>query len=93
MICATFIAYKKDLISDDDAEKIYSLILNFGFSLKLPTIDLTMLHKKMSIDKKVINGKIKFILPTKIGHVVQDDTVTKELIEESILFLNTKLDN
>tara|TARA_A100001015_G_scaffold52389_1_gene57521 strand:- start:12507 stop:13613 length:1107 start_codon:yes stop_codon:yes gene_type:complete len=93
MICATFIAYKKDLISDDDAEQIYSLILNFGFSLKLPAIDLAMLHKKMSIDKKVINGKIKFILPTKIGHVVQDDTVTKELIEESILFLNTKLDN
>ena len=45
----------------------------------------------MSIDKKVVNGKLTFILPTKVGHVIQHTNVSQALIEESILFLQKKI--
>ena len=91
MICASFIATKLDLLSNTDAERIYSLILKYDFKISLPSIDLNLLHKKMAIDKKVVNGTLTFILPTKVGHVIQHTNVSQALIEESILFLQKKI--
>jgi 3-dehydroquinate synthase len=38
----------------------------------------------MAFDKKVESGKLRFVLPDRIGHVVMRDDVPAELIREAV---------
>lgn len=91
MIAATYIATQKHHIESSEANRIYDLIEAYKFKMDIPTINLASLHEKLSLDKKISNGKIRFILPTKIGNVLQDNTVSTTLIDESISFLADKM--
>lgn len=81
MKCATVIAEKMGIVQSNDANEIINRINALG---KLPRID--DLDKKEIIaaiqhDKKVVNGKVPFILPAKIGEVVIRNDVSSALIK------------
>jgi 3-dehydroquinate synthase len=78
MVYASRLAHKMGLCGADLPERVEGLVRSYG----LPT-DLTALERKpsvtelmdtMQIDKKAEGGKVKFVLPKRIGEVV----ITKE---------------
>jgi 3-dehydroquinate synthase len=89
MVYASRLAHKTGLCDASAPEQVERLIKSYG----LPT-DLSALSRKpsisglmdtMQIDKKAEGGKVKFILPKKIGEVVitkeWDEGVLREVLE------------
>ncbi|MFN0111743.1 MAG: 3-dehydroquinate synthase [Blastocatellia bacterium] len=88
MQCASTISEKAGIIPPAASQA-----LRFGvdklsrFGRKLPPIDdlkVTDIVAAMAHDKKVAQGKLPLILPTKIGEVVVRDDITPEIIRASV---------
>ena len=79
MLYATKIAVEIGLTNNKVYERQLSLIKRLGLPL---TIDLKPgdIIKTLYTDKKVISGKLRFILPKKIGEVVISDEVTEDIL-------------
>ncbi|HHT9104514.1 MAG TPA: 3-dehydroquinate synthase [Candidatus Wujingus californicus] len=79
MLYATKIAVEIGLTNNKVYERQLSLIKRLGLPL---TIDLKPgdIIKTLYTDKKVVSGKLRFILPKKIGEVVISDEVTEEIL-------------
>ena len=79
MLYATRIAMEMGLTDTTVLERQLSLIKRLGLPLHtgLKAEDIV---KTLYSDKKVISGRLRFILPTKIGEVIISDQVTEEII-------------
>ncbi len=79
MLYATKIAVENGLTNNKVYERQLSLIKRLGLPL---TIDLKPgdIIKTLYTDKKVISGKLRFILPKKIGEVIISDEVTEDIL-------------
>ena len=88
MIAASYIAYKRDMIGLNDLERIESILKLYGFRtrVKLPKEEkiLEFMHK----DKKKISGKLKFVLPTAIGTVMQTTDVEPSEISGALKYIS-----
>lgn len=88
MIAASYIAYKRDMIGLNDLERIESILKLYGFRtrVKLPQEEkiLGFMHK----DKKKISGKLKFVLPTAIGAVMQTTDVEPSEISGALKYIS-----
>ena len=75
MVMENIIAVKKNLLSESEAERIKSLLSRLGLPIKLPsTITPRKIQQILMKDKKMIGGKVHFVLPVRIGQaVVRDD--------------------
>jgi 3-dehydroquinate synthase len=69
MLCASRLAERLGRISPDLTQRQFSLLHQLGLPTKVPTADRQALLDAMQHDKKVEQGKLRFILPTKLGHV------------------------
>lgn len=85
MIAAGAIAYELGLWTASDLERQNELIAKAKLSqtIKFENLDAAVADtvKALSADKKVSEGKVKFVLPTAIGKVHISDQVTPALIE------------
>lgn len=79
MLYATQIAIEMGLTTDTVFERQLSLIKRLGLPLNtgLKPDDII---KALYADKKVISGRLRFILPVKIGEVIISDQVTEEIL-------------
>lgn len=85
MHIASQIAYKAGLLSLKDVTKITSLLKAFDFNLSIPSdMSDASLLSHMMLDKKVQDGKLRLILPTKIGNVQIRKDIALELISKTI---------
>lgn len=84
MISASYIALARGYITKKDYDRIYNLLENYGFSVKTEIPDIKRILSLMKQDKKTISGKIRFVLPLKIGEVDIFDDVTEEEIISAI---------
>lgn len=74
MVAAGLLAVEKGLFSQTAFDRLHHLLKNIGFKLHIQSIDTAPLEEAMSLDKKVKNGKIQFVLPTEIGKaIIQPD--------------------
>lgn len=88
MCAATFIAYKKHLISKEIADDIFSLIKLFDYHhIKLLDVDKPKAIEIIKRDKKVKQQVIRFILPIESNQVKIFDNVSVEEIYDSIDFI------
>jgi len=73
MVAAARLSLKLGLCSKNVCERIEGLIANIGLPIKLSAISYQLsasdLFKAMEIDKKVVGGKIKFVMVEDIGKV------------------------
>ena len=84
-IAASFIAFEQQLISQSIYKNITTLLTDLGFITSLDTsYSVQDYVKVLSTDKKVRHGKIRFILPIKIGEVITRDDISPTLIESAI---------
>lgn len=89
MIYASRLAEKRGLISPEITDRQRRLLQQIGAMTKLP--DPTAFSRddivsKMRLDKKTVGGQLRFILPTRLGHVttfsdIPESDVT-DVIEE-----------
>lgn len=70
MVAAAELAVRRGMLSREDRDRIERLIVRAGLPNRIPEgMDLEKILDRMKSDKKVLDGKIRFILPRKIGAV------------------------
>lgn len=78
MVTAALIAEDKGITGADTPKHIAKTISSFGLPHKPDeTISADAIIEAMAYDKKSRAGKLRFILPKKIGEVIISDTVTE----------------
>jgi 3-dehydroquinate synthase len=81
MIAAGAIAVELDLWDQASQDRQQALIVKAKLPQKLPPgTDLNQIVAALSHDKKVEQGKVRFILPTAIGHTQISDRVSSALV-------------
>lgn len=78
MVAAMRLAAQRKLISGADAERVEKLVARAGLPTQMPRFTAEEYWGAMGADKKVRDGKIRFVLPTAIGRVGMYNDVTAE---------------
>jgi 3-dehydroquinate synthase len=84
MAAAARLAASRSMLDPTSVDRIVALIKKAGLptsGLKLP-IDKVV--QAMLFDKKVKSGKIRFVLPDRIGHVVIRDDIAESDVRKAI---------
>ncbi len=90
MQCASMIAEKAGIIARAESNSIRSSVdelARFGPFGKLPPLDdlnIREIIAAMAHDKKVAQGKLPLILPTKVGEVIVRDDIPPTIIRASV---------
>jgi len=85
MVAAGEIAKQMGLWTETEATRQYQLIKKAGLPNKIPVnLKARELIETLKTDKKVKAGKVRFILPEKIGKVIISDRVESATIEAVI---------
>lgn len=69
MLAATRLAVEHDLLPRAEAKRIHNLIAAYGPIPTLGAIASASLASHLTVDKKVRDGKLHFVLPRRIGEV------------------------
>jgi len=80
MIYVSKIARAMNLADETVIKRQESLFLKLGLSLKDTELDPHDIVSKLYQDKKTIAGKLRFVLPTRIGNVIINDSVSEQTI-------------
>ena len=79
MLYATKIAVEMGLTNNAVYERQRTLFTKMGLSLN-PGLDAGDIIKILYTDKKTVAGRLRFILPLRVGEVVISDKVTEEIL-------------
>ncbi len=82
MMVAGGIAEKLGFFDSNELTRLAALLENTGLPTDIPKLDRDKILQAMKHDKKVTDGKIKFVLPRAIGDVFITDKVDLSLIKE-----------
>jgi 3-dehydroquinate synthase len=81
MVAAAQIAVDLGLWEQESADRQQVLLEKTGLPTKLPAgMDIDAILESLLTDKKVKSGKVRFVLPTKIGAAIVTDEVTDAVI-------------
>jgi 3-dehydroquinate synthase len=84
MLCASRLAERLGMISSDLTQRQRDLLARFSLPIDVPAVDLDLVLRAMQQDKKVAHGRLRFVLPTKLGHVELCDGIDEDLVREAI---------
>ncbi len=79
-VAAAWISWKRDLIEMEDFYEIRDMFVPFGLPICLDELDVDQVTALTKSDKKMENGKIRFVLLRGIGEAFVDSSVTEEEI-------------
>lgn len=82
MVAAAKIAQRMGILDKESEESQIELLERAGLPTKVKNVDTSNVVKTLARDKKVKEGKIRFILATEIGKVETRDDVPPETIKE-----------
>ena len=85
MLVAARISNKMGILDQKEVSRLKKIIAGAGLPTELPGIERERLTRAIKHDKKVLQGKIKFVLPRTIGDVFITDEVSPSLIEEVLI--------
>lgn len=85
MVGVLEISKAKDLIDENYYKQGLKLISDYGLNYKLPkNLTHEQLADAMTLDKKVINGKIRFVLPVGYGKVDIFNDINADLVKKAL---------
>jgi 3-dehydroquinate synthase len=87
MVAASYVATQLKLLDEPSRRRIVELIRRADLPTGRLSLDTDAVVEAMSLDKKVRAGRIRFILPDRIGHVVIRDDVPASLVREAVASL------
>ena len=87
MVAVSQIAVKQGLINQDVMERIEKLIKKANLPIRISLLNKEKVYEEMFRDKKMTENKLKFVLPTEIGRVIQTTEVSKDQIFEAMDYI------
>ena len=84
IVAASRMAMKLGMIDEGSVARIIRLIAAAGLPTGGMTLEVGQVVEAMAFDKKVTSGRIRFVLPERIGHVVVRDDVPAERVREAV---------
>ncbi len=88
MIGASYIAQKRDMIDIADLQRIERILTEYGFKTRVNLPDKEKISEFMQNDKKKTMGRLKFVLPSAIGEVVQTTNVGQTEIFDALEYIS-----
>ncbi len=85
MLAAARISNKLGILDKNELIRLKSVIKRAGLPTQMPNLEVAKLIQAIEHDKKVLRGKIRFVLPESIGSVFITDEVSLSLIEEVLV--------
>ena len=70
MVMESDLAWRENLCDEQTVQRIRNIVKTYRLPHKAPTIDKDRLLESMAMDKKVLKGELRFVLPRGIGSVV-----------------------
>jgi 3-dehydroquinate synthase len=84
MAAATFAAVKLGMFAEGDRRRVLAVIQKAGLPTKATELPIDGIIDGMSFDKKVRSGKVRYVLPDRIGHVVIRDDVPADVVRAAV---------
>ena len=84
MVCAARLASIMRICHQDIFLRIERLCNLLGLPTSIPRMEFGALWDILQRDKKVINGKVRFILPVRLGEVKIIEDVGREMLQEAV---------
>ena len=84
MVCAADFAYREGVCDQETARRIRNIATAYGLRTEPPRIDVERIKTSMAMDKKVVGGSIRFVLPTKIGEVKVTSDYDEKNLDETL---------
>ncbi len=84
MEVATHIALARGILSDEDASRQRQLLQTLGLPIHCSDIDTESILMAMQRDKKVRSGRMRWVLPTRIGHAEVYDDISLEMVRDAV---------
>lgn len=69
MVCAARLAARLGRVDAEFCRRQLALLTALGLPVTVPSFPANELVELMQHDKKTVHGKLRFVLPTKLGHV------------------------
>ncbi len=88
MLTAARISNEMGILDRSELVRLESLIKTAGLPTKIPDLEIEKLTAVMQHDKKVLKGKIRFILPKSLGEVFITNEVSLSLVEQILVAQN-----
>jgi 3-dehydroquinate synthase len=80
MQCAARLARQLGRIDDALVQRQQDLLLALGLPVAVPALEEEALLAAMQRDKKVEHGRLRFVLPSRLGHVELVGSITPEQV-------------
>jgi 3-dehydroquinate synthase len=84
MTAAAHAAVKLNLIDPTAQQRILTVIQKAGLPISGLKLNVSEVVEAMHFDKKVRAGRVRFILPDRIGHVIIRDDVPDQIVREAV---------
>jgi 3-dehydroquinate synthase len=84
MLCASRLAEAMGRIDAELTRRQHALLEALGLPLTVPDVDHDVLIRAMQKDKKTEHGKLRFVLPTCLGHVELVSGVPADLVRAAL---------
>ena len=85
MLAAARISNKQGILDKNELSRLKSVIERAGLPTQMPNLELEKIIQAIEHDKKILRGKIRFVLPKSIGSVFITDEVSLSLVEEVLV--------
>ncbi len=85
MIGSSIIASKKGFVNRGFVERVIGLIKRAGLPTKLKRGNTGGILRAMRLDKKVRDGRVRFVLPKRIGYVTFGNEVSMSLVRKVLM--------
>lgn len=90
MCAASYIAVKRGIFAETALKRTEDILSAYDFDIKADIASREVVYEYMQHDKKKADGRLKFILPTDIGSVIQTDDVTEKEIYDALDYISRK---
>ncbi|MEQ1743238.1 MAG: 3-dehydroquinate synthase [Candidatus Nitrotoga sp.] len=84
-IMAADLSCRLDWLSKEDTDRIHNLFERAGLPVVAPDLGVEKYLQLMGLDKKVVGGKIRFVLLKSIGSAVISGNVEPELLRQTLM--------
>ena len=84
MMAAADISNRMGMLSDDEVDRQRSVLEAYGLPLKYRDADPSSIKEAMSMDKKTVGGRIRWVLLDGIGNAVTRSDVPPEYIDQAL---------
>lgn len=83
MVAAARISVAKGLLSNDEAERIRSIIAAFGLPTEVPkALSREAIKGYLLTDKKTVGGRVFYVLPTSIDRIIITNEVSDKQVDD-----------